>query len=132
MPNTLLGFIPLGADDSAMPLANVASVSTSTKFSVTRAAFGTLLFLLGLAIGDFWYVLCLVGLSMMANSFSSALVIQNNGGGRNEIHVSALGGSKIQWMKDAINERLFADHGRLRHEESMHVHNQQLQAQQHS
>lgn len=32
-PNTLFGLIPLGADTKTIPLRNVASVDTSTKFN---------------------------------------------------------------------------------------------------
>ena len=33
-PNTLFGLIPLGADTKTIPLRNVASVDTSTKFNL--------------------------------------------------------------------------------------------------
>ena len=39
-PNTLFGLIPLGADTKTIPLRNVASVDTSTKFNLGSPVWG--------------------------------------------------------------------------------------------
>ena len=39
-PNTLFGLIPLGADTKTIPLRNVASVDTSTKFNLGSLVWG--------------------------------------------------------------------------------------------
>lgn len=129
-PNTLLGLIPLGASDSAVPLNNVANVGVETKFSMKRALFGVVFLLVGFAAGGAGYVLCLLGLSMLLNAFSATLAIQNNGGGVQVISVSVLEKGKLEALREEINQRVFADHARLRHNESMGVQQAQLVAQQ--
>lgn len=39
-PNTLLGVIPLGSSTQAIPLRNIASVDTNTKFNLGSFAWG--------------------------------------------------------------------------------------------
>ncbi len=130
-PNTVLGVIPLGAQDRAFPLNNVASVGVNSKFSIFRLVFGLLSIILALNLGGVAMVLFLLwGLSLAANSMSASLSIQNNGGQVSTIDVSILERAKLAALREAVNTRLFADHGLLRHQESMQVQNAQLYTQQ--
>lgn len=51
-PNTLFGLIPLGADTKTIPLRNVASVDTSTKFNLGSLVWGVVFLLIGLGCLD--------------------------------------------------------------------------------
>ena len=51
-PNTLFGLIPLGADTKTIPLRNVASVDTSTKFNLGSPVWGVVFLLIGLGCLD--------------------------------------------------------------------------------
>lgn len=134
VPNTVLGLIPLGAEDATYPLANVAGVGVNTKFSVGRLVFGLVFLFLGFGlIGDtalLGLILLLLSISMLANTMSATLNISNNAGGVSSVQVSILEKAKLENFREEINQRLFADHDRLRHEEHMNVQNQQLHAQQ--
>ena len=46
-PNTLFGLIPLGVDTKTIPLRNVASVDTSTKFNLGSLVWGVVFLLIG-------------------------------------------------------------------------------------
>jgi hypothetical protein len=130
-PNTVLGVIPLGSQDRAFPLSNVASVGVNSRFSIARLVFGLLSLLVGFNLsGVLMLVLILWGLSLLANTMSATLAIQNNGGGIATVEVSILEKGKLAAIGEAVNERLFADHGLLRHNETMQVQNAQLYTQQ--
>ena len=51
-PNTLFGLIPLGVDTKTIPLRNVASVDTSTKFNLGSLVWGVVFLLIGLGCLD--------------------------------------------------------------------------------
>jgi hypothetical protein len=132
-PNTILGVIPLGYQDAAYPLSNVASVGVNARFSVRRLVVGLICLFVGFAMigkSGVGLVLILVAIATLANVMKAALVIQNNGGGITYIDVSILQKSKLEQFREEINQRLFADHAHLRHAESMGVQNQQLYTQQ--
>ncbi|WAP52605.1 hypothetical protein OL239_05095 [Arthrobacter sp. ATA002] len=131
-PNTLFGVIPLGYKDEAYPLSGTASVGVEVKFSFARALFGLIFLIIGLNLLDnfFGYILLLLAISMILNAMSAALQIKNHGGGSSTIRVSILEKSKLESMRDEINARLFADHARVRHEESMGMQTQSLLNQQ--
>lgn len=132
--NTILGIIPMGSSDHTYPLTNVAGAGVNSKVHVFRGLLGAVLALTGLSsFGDSALgalVLLLLGISMLANTVDATLTLQNNGGGSSVIRVSALEKAKLASFREEINQRLFADHGRLRHEELTNIQNQQLQTQQ--
>lgn len=133
-PNTILGIIPLGYADNTYPLRNVAAVSVNAKFSVRNLVFGLIFFIGGLSslgqVPILGIILTLFGISLLANTMSADLIIQNNGGGKSHVHVSILQKSKLEQFREEINQRLFADHEFLRHNQHMEVQNQQLSVQQ--
>jgi hypothetical protein len=133
-PNTIFGIIPLGYQDAAYPLTNVASVGVNARFSVGKLVVGLIALVVGVAeIGKspgVGLVVLIVAVALLANVMKAALVIQNNGGGITYIDVSIFQKAKLEQVREAINERLFADHAHLRHGEQMSVQNAQLYTQQ--
>jgi hypothetical protein len=130
-PNTLLGVIPLGYKDEAFPLGATASVGVEVKFSVARAIFGLLFLFLGFGtIDSVGFIFLILGLSMVLNAMNAAMKIKNHGGGVSEIKVSILEKGKLEQLRDEINSRLFADHDRIRHSETMNMHSMNLHNQQ--
>jgi hypothetical protein len=133
-PNTIFGIIPLGYQDAAYPLSNVASVGVNARFSVGKLVAGLIALFVGFAlIGSSpiaGLIVLLIAVALLANVMKAALVIQNNGGGITYVDVSILQKAKLEEFREGINERLFADHAHLRHGEQMSVQNAQLYTQQ--
>lgn len=132
MPNTVFGVIPVGARNTAIPLANIAGVSVSTSVSGGRLGFGLLTSFIALAAtvegsvaGLFWL---LFGLLMIFNAFKATLDVSNNGGGVTSVDVSVLERAKLEAFRAEVDQRLFADHSQLRHVESMGVQQDHLTA----
>lgn len=132
-PNTLFGLIPLGADTKTIPLRNVASVDTSTKFNLGSLVWG--LVWLFVALGCFQssvaiaLILLLVAAANLANTMSASLVFRDPSGGANTITVSILEKDKLMQLSQEIQKLVFADADQLRHEESMAMAQQQYTAQ---
>ena len=132
-PNTLFGLIPLGADTKTIPLRNVASVDTSTKFNLGSLVWGVVFLLIGLGCLDssvaVALVLILVAAANLANTMSASLVFHDPSGGANAITVSILEKDKLMSLAQEIQTRVFTDADQLRHEESMHMAEKQYTAQ---
>ncbi|MEQ3273063.1 hypothetical protein [Bifidobacterium catenulatum] len=132
-PNTLFGLIPLGADTKTIPLRNVASVDTSTKFNLGSLVWGVVLLLIGLGCLDssvaVALVLILVAAANLANTMSASLVFHDPSGGANTITVSILEKDKLMSLAQEIQSRVFADADQLRHEQSMRMAEKQYTAQ---
>lgn len=132
-PNTLFGLIPLGADTKTIPLRNVASVDTSTKFNLGSLVWGVVFLLIGLGCLDssvaVALVLILVAAANLANTMSASLVFHDPSGGANTITVSILEKDKLMSLAQEIQARVFTDADQLRHEESMHMAEKQYTAQ---
>ena len=132
-PNTLFGLIPLGADTKTIPLRNVASVDTSTKFNLGSLVWGVVFLLIGLGCLDssvaVALVLILVAAANLANTMSASLVFHDPSGGANTITVSILEKDKLMSLAQEIQSRVFADADQLRHEESMRMAEKQYTAQ---
>ena len=132
-PNTLFGLIPLGADTKTIPLRNVASVDTSTKFNLGSLVWG--LVWLFVALGCFQasvaiaLILQFVAAANLANTMSASLVFRDPSGGANTITVSILEKDKLMQLSQEIQKLVFADDDQLRHEESMAMAQQQYTAQ---
>ena len=132
-PNTLFGLIPLGADTKTIPLRNVASVDTSTKFNLGSLVWGVVFLLIGLGCLDssvaVALVLILVAAANLANTMSASLVFHDPSGGANTITVSILEKDKLMSLAQEIQSRVFADADQLRHAESMRMAEKQYTAQ---
>ncbi len=87
-PNTLFGLIPLGVDTKTIPLRNVASVDTSTKFNLGSLVWGVVFLLIGLGCLDssvaVALVLILVAAANLANTMSAQLDFVNQAGGEEQ------------------------------------------------
>lgn len=132
-PNTLFGLIPLGASTKTIPLRNVASVDTSTKFNLGSLVWGVVLLLIGLGCLDssvaVALVLILVAAANLANTMSASLVFHDPSGGANTITVSILEKDKLMSLAQEIQSRVFADADQLRHGQSMRMAEKQYTAQ---
>jgi hypothetical protein len=130
--NTLLGVIPLGYAEETFPLANTAATAVDVKFSLGRAVFGLIFFLVSFQMLNnlFGWILLVLGISMLLNALSARLKITNNGGGSTFLQVSILEKAKMEQFRNEINARLFADHQGLRHQETMDMHTMNLLNQQ--
>lgn len=107
-PNTLFGLIPLGADTKTIPLRNVASVDTSTKFNLGSLVWGVVFLLIGLGCLDssvaVALVLILVAAANLANTMSASLVFHDPSGGANTITVSILEKNKLMQLAQEIQK----------------------------
>lgn len=132
-PNTLFGLIPLGASTKTIPLRNIASVDTNTKFNLGSLVWGVVFLLIGLGCLDssvaVALVLILVAAANLANTMSASLVFHDPSGGANAITVSILEKDKLMQLAQEIQTRVFTDADQLRHEESMHMAEKQYTAQ---
>ena len=132
-PNTLFGLIPLGVDTKTIPLRNVASVDTSTKFNLGSLVWGVVFLLIGLGCLDssvaVALVLILVAAANLANTMSASLVFHDPSGGANTITVSILEKNKLMQLAQEIQKLVFTDADQLRHEESMNMAEKQYTAQ---
>lgn len=132
-PNTLFGLIPLGASTKTIPLRNIASVDTNTKFNLGSLVWGVVFLLIGLGCLDssvaVALVLILVAAANLANTMSASLVFHDPSGGANTITVSILEKNKLMQLAQEIQKLVFTDADQLRHEESMHMAEEQYTAQ---
>jgi hypothetical protein len=106
-PNTLLGVFPLGKSEVTYPLKNIASVGVSTEFHLKRFILGIILVLVGLGMfGDSFLgglILLAIGALPLLNSFTSTMVITNNGGQTVGIEISILEKDKVQQFVNKVN-----------------------------
>lgn len=132
-PNTLFGLIPLGASTKTIPLCNIASVDTNTRFNFGSLVWGVVFLLIGLGCLDssvaVALVLILVAAANLANTMSASLVFHDPSGGANAITVSILEKDKLMSLAQEIQKLVFTDADQLRHEESMHMAEKQYTAQ---
>ena len=129
-PNTLLGVIPLGSSTQTIPLRNIASVDTNTKFSfVWGAVFlvAGLSFLSSSALVGI--LLLLLAAANLANTMSAQLDFVNQAGGRNSVKVSILEKDRLMQLAQNIQRLVFADVEGQRHKESMDMAQKQYTAQ---
>lgn len=132
-PNTLFGLIPLGASTKTIPLRNIASVDTNTKFNFGSLVWGVVFLLIGLGCLDssvaVALVLILVAAANLANTMSATLTFHDPSGGANAITVSILEKDKLMQLAQEIQKLVFTDADQLRHEESMNMAEKQYTAQ---
>jgi len=106
-PNTLLGLIPLGKNQIAQPLKNIASVTSSTKFSFMRLLIGVVFLIAGFStMGSSFIggvVLLILGAINILNCFTATFVITNNAGGGTNYEISILEKSKVIAFTNEVN-----------------------------
>lgn len=132
-PNTLLGVIPLGSSTQTIPLRNIASVDTSTKFNLGPFVWGAIFLVAALAcIGGsapLGILFLLLAAANLANTMSAQLDFVNQAGGRNSVKVSILEKARLMQLAQEIQKLVFADVEGLRHRESMDMAQKQYTAQ---
>lgn len=132
-PNTLFGLIPLGASTKTIPLRNIASVDTNTKFNLGSLVWGLFFLFVGFGMFDsnaLAAIVCLlIAVANFANVMSATLTFRDPSGGANDITVSILEKDKLMSLAQEIQSRVFADADQLRHEESMRMAEKQYAAQ---
>jgi hypothetical protein len=106
-PNTLLGLIPLGKAQIAQPLKTIASVSSSTKFSILRLIIGLIFVGIGFnVLGSSLLgglILLLIGAINVLNCYTATFVITNNSGQSAGYEISILEKAKVQDFVNRIN-----------------------------
>lgn len=132
-PNTLFGLIPLGAATRTIPLRNIASIDTNTKFNLGSLIWGLIFLFLGCGMlsGSVAaaLVVLIIAVANFTNVMSASLIFHDPSGGSNAITVSILEKDKLMALAQEIQTRVFADVDQLRHEESMNMARQQYAAQ---
>ncbi|NLK11588.1 MAG: hypothetical protein GX317_11665 [Staphylococcus equorum] len=112
LSNTILGFIPAGKDTQSIPLKNVSSATTSTKFNFKALIFGIILIFSGLgAFGDSFLlglILLIIGVSVFGSGISNLLIIEK-AGTPYIISVPFFEGSKIKILQNSIENALAND-----------------------
>ena len=132
-PNTLLGVIPLGSSTQTIPLRNIASVDTNTKFNPGSFVWGVVFLVAGLAFlsdsAALGILFLLLAAANLANMMSAQLDFVNQAGGRNSVKVSILERDKLMQLEQKIQQLVFADVEGQRHKESMDMAQKQYTAQ---
>lgn len=116
-PNTLFGLIPLGASTKTIPLRNVASVDTDTKFNLGSLVWGLLFLFVGFGMFDSNAMVAIILLLIAAANLANAIT------------VSVLEKDRLMGLAQEILALVFTDADQLRHEESMHMAEKQYEAQ---
>ena len=132
-PNTLFGLIPLGAATKTIPLRNIASVDTNTKFNLGSLVWGLIFLFVGFGMFSSSALMAvfflLIAVANFVNVMSATLVFRDPSGGANVITVSGLEKDKLMNLAQEIQARVFADADQLRHEENMRMAEKQYTAQ---
>lgn len=136
-PNTLLGFIPLGFDENTVPVRNIASVSTNSRFYFGRALWAVILLILGAVCINNGGGLIVLGLLLLAfgcaqlvTAFPIELTVNDPSGGRTSIIVSSIEKKKLNKFRQALQACVFADAESQRHDEAQQLRAQQVMLQQ--
>ena len=107
-PNTFLGLIPTGYENIMFPLKQVAGITVNTRVKPLRLLIGILFFLGGLS-SDFakgGFIISLIGAALVIGAMQAALVIQNTGGGKQDVEVSLFNKGDIQNFASKVRSHL--------------------------
>jgi hypothetical protein len=112
-PNTFAGLIPLGGHLTTFPLANIASVTTSTWIRFWRLIFGGLVSLVALFnLNQFWgWILLLIGVYLVLTAFRALIVVANTGGQRYLVSLSINSRRAAQRFAGSVNQAIAARQG---------------------
>lgn len=103
-PNTFMGIVPLGTTQISQPLKTVASVASSTKFSILRLIIGLCLVIFGLGlITSFGILILVLGAVNILNCYTATFVITNNSGQCVGYEISILEKSKVEEFVNEVN-----------------------------
>ena len=113
-PNTLFGIIPLGYEETAMPMGSVAGVQATVAVKTARlVVFGLLFLFCFFAMFDsdnkfLFFVLSLFFFALAANAILAGLTVTNNGGGKSQVTVSILDKARLEEFKNKANEYIYS------------------------
>lgn len=134
VPNTVLGLIPVGANENTIPVKAIASVNTSTSLKIGRLLLGIMLVLAGFASfgsnSGVALLLLFISASFLAMSFPGKLNVVNHAGGVTSVTVSILDKARLEAFAKELQARVFADYDSTRHDEAMAARLMQTQLQQ--
>ena len=72
-PNTLFGLIPLGASTKTIPLRNIASVDTNTRFNLGSLVWGLIFLFVGFGMFDSNALVAIVCLLVAVANFANVM-----------------------------------------------------------
>lgn len=131
-PSTLLGVIPLGYNENTVPVSNIASVASNSRFMPGRAVLAAVsLFLAYYFFGEggggilFALILLAFGAAVAVTAFPMELVVTNPAGGQTKLLVSMLEKTKLETFRSELQDRVFADNAQVRHMDAQDVRRQQ-------
>jgi hypothetical protein len=112
-PNTLAGLIPLGGQLTTFPLANIASVTTSTWIRIWRLLIGGLASLIALFnLNQFWaWIVLVIGVYLVLTAFRALIVVANTGGQHYPVSLAINGRGAAQRFAGTVNQAIAARQG---------------------
>lgn len=112
LPNTLLGFIPVGKDNQTIPLKNISSSSTSISYNFKCLILGLLWIFIGIgSLGESFFaglIVLLFGVFTVFAGTQTKLIIEK-GGSPYIISVPFFQKSKLIEINNVINQALADD-----------------------
>lgn len=136
-PSTLLGVIPLGYNENTVPVANIASVASNSRFVPGRAVMAAISLFLAYHFfseggGGILFALILLafGAAAAVTAFPMELVVTNPAGGQTKLLVSMLEKAKLEKFRGELQDRVYADNSQVRHMDAQEVRRQQAMLQQ--
>ena len=117
--NSMLGIIPLGYEERAMPIRSISGVNSSLAVAPFRLlTFGMLSLLMVIlmfrAVGDgspqmiLWLLLALLFGALAANAVTGKFTVTNSGGGTSDTTVSAFEMAALESFKNRANEIIYS------------------------
>lgn len=107
-PNTILKFIPMGAENKTIPVEQIASVESSFKLYIGTLIWGILLLLGGFNyLGDSivgGVIVLLWGVSTIASALQTKLEISYTSGKQVDIEILFFESTKANLIKDEIEK----------------------------
>ena len=112
-PNMAFGFIPVGTQNAAYPVENIAGVSSSTRFDILGVIFGIFAILAGVVAAlipglVFWLGILLIvfGVLFIVGAPKQSVDVQNSGGGNIAFPVSFFERSRTVAFANAVSQTL--------------------------
>ena len=108
IPNTILGFIPLGAGKKSVAINHIASVDTDFRVNVKQLLIGAIIAIVGLAsMGDSFLaglILLALGVIDALNALQTALIVSTTAGEQVLLFFVIFEKAKAEQAADMINE----------------------------
>lgn len=120
-PNTILGFIPLGAKKESLPVNQLASVESNFKLRIGSLLIGAIIAIIGLCLFSTSFILALIllviGVNKAITAFETILSIKTTAGDEKFISFLVFEKSKADvaesMIRDIISGRLDDTNNRI-------------------